>query len=69
MIHFHLNFAIMSPGLVELQAGVVSLDSGLDDHLVGFEPNDPENALNWPSTKKWLIVLTLAAMTFVVYVS
>ncbi|KAG5970586.1 hypothetical protein E4U55_001572, partial [Claviceps digitariae] len=55
----------MSSGSIE-QGVVVSLASDPDDHLIDFEPNDAENALNWPAKKKWLIVLTLAAMTFVV---
>lgn len=35
-------------------------------HIVDFNgPNDPEKAVNWPSSKKWLNVFVLAAMTFV----
>ncbi|KAG6002229.1 hypothetical protein E4U21_003320 [Claviceps maximensis] len=58
----------MSPNSIEQAVVVVvGLPSGPgpDDHVVDFEPDDTENALNWPVRKKWRIVLTLAAMSFV----
>jgi len=37
------------------------------DVLVDFEgPNDPTMAVNWPASRKWLIVFVLAAMSFIV---
>lgn len=45
---------------------IVSVEDGGEDFLVDFdEPKDPENPVNWQPRKKWLIVLVLAAMTFV----
>jgi hypothetical protein len=38
----------------------------VDHHVVDFDPEDPENPLNWPKGYKWGIVLLLACMAFVV---
>lgn len=35
--------------------------------LVVFDgPDDPENPLNWPKSKKWAVTMAMGAMTFVV---
>ncbi|KAK2595224.1 hypothetical protein QQS21_007077 [Conoideocrella luteorostrata] len=48
------------------ELGAISSDTENEESIVDFGPNDPENAINWPAAKKWSIVFTLAAMTFVV---
>lgn len=50
----------------------------LDDHeasddsiiIVDFDgPHDPDNAVNWSPSRKWLNVFVLASMTFISCVS
>ncbi|GAA5823046.1 hypothetical protein JCM11251_007464 [Rhodosporidiobolus azoricus] len=51
------------------EKGEKKLDPTLDDFdknkivLVRFEEGDPENPLNWPKARKWLITFLLCAMT------
>ncbi|MCJ1300577.1 hypothetical protein MMC08_003374 [Hypocenomyce scalaris] len=38
-----------------------------DPNLVGWDgPNDPENPMNWPRSKKWLVTSFFSFMTFVI---
>lgn len=38
--------------------------------LVEFDgPDDPENPLNWPKRRKWVITMAMGAMTFVVTIA
>jgi DHA1 family multidrug resistance protein-like MFS transporter len=38
-----------------------------DPNLVEWDgPNDPENPMNWPTSKKWIVTITLGMMTFCV---
>lgn len=46
-------------------SGIPIEDSDPDVVLVGYEENDPENTLNWSSTRKWLILLAISWMGFV----
>lgn len=47
------------------QSKVPITDSNSDVVLVDYEENDPENPLNWSSTRKWLIVSAVSWMGFV----
>lgn len=41
-----------------------------DPNVVDWDgPDDPENPQNWPDSKKWRIIATLAAVTLVTYVA
>ena len=51
--------------LAEQPLGVPTEDSDPDVVLVDYEENDPENPLNWSSTRKWLIILAISWMGFV----
>jgi MFS transporter, DHA1 family, multidrug resistance protein len=38
-----------------------------DPNLIVWDgPNDPENPMNWPASKKWIITVALGMMTFCV---
>lgn len=38
-----------------------------DEYVIDFNgPDDPELAVNWPASRKWLNVFVLAVMTFIV---
>lgn len=38
-----------------------------DPNLIVWDgPNDPENPMNWPASKKWIVTITLGLMTFCV---
>ena len=38
-----------------------------DPNLIVWDgPNDPENPINWPARKKWIVTVTLGFMTFCV---
>ena len=38
-----------------------------DPNLVGWDgPNDPENPMNWPRSKKWIVTSFFSFMTFVI---
>ena len=40
-----------------------------DSNIVDFNGHDdPELAVNWPASRKWLNVLVLAMITFIAYV-
>ncbi|GAA5899784.1 hypothetical protein JCM6882_005434 [Rhodosporidiobolus microsporus] len=53
----------------DVEKGEKKLDPNSDDFdkskivLVKFEEGDPENPLNWPRPRKWLITFLLCAMT------
>lgn len=46
----------------------ISTSSNKDDLLVGFEPGDPADPVNWPRAYKWGIVALLAALAFTTFV-
>jgi hypothetical protein len=36
-----------------------------DTNLIEWDgPNDPENPMNWPASRKWVITLSMGMMTF-----
>lgn len=38
-----------------------------DPNLIVWDgPNDPENPMNWPASKKWIVTVSLGLMTFCV---
>lgn len=38
-----------------------------DSNLIEWDgPNDPENPMNWPAKKKWIVTIALGLMTFCV---
>lgn len=38
-----------------------------DEYVIDFNgPDDPELAVNWPASRKWVNVFVLAVMTFIV---
>jgi DHA1 family multidrug resistance protein-like MFS transporter len=38
-----------------------------DPNLIEWDgPDDPENPMNWPSSKKWIVTIALGMMTFCV---
>ena len=49
----------------EQPSGIPIEDGDPDVVLVDYEENDPENPLNWSSTRKWLTVLAISWMGFV----
>ena len=49
----------------EQPSGIPIEDSDPDVVLVDYEENDPENPLNWSSTRKWLVLLAISWMGFV----
>lgn len=51
--------------LTQQPSGIPIEDSDPDLVLVDYEENDPENPLNWSSTRKWLTLLAISWMGFV----
>jgi hypothetical protein len=45
---------------------ITTNDSKIDDVILDFEPQDPEDPRNWSEAFKWFIVLLLACMSFTV---
>lgn len=33
-----------------------------DDNIVDFDDGDPENPLNWPTSRKWMVVVLVSMM-------
>ena len=42
-------------------------ESAKDPNLIVWDgPNDPENPMNWPASKKWIVTIAFGVMTFCV---
>ena len=48
----------------------VTVEVTTDPNVVNWDgPNDPENPLNWPASKKWTNIAFLSAITFLTLVT
>ncbi|KAH8731341.1 major facilitator superfamily domain-containing protein [Phaeosphaeriaceae sp. PMI808] len=48
------------------QDGAEEQAEQMDTNIISWSgPNDPENPLNWPSSKKWSIIAAVGAVTFI----
>jgi hypothetical protein len=53
-------------GDAPVENGTFEKSKERDPNIIDFDgPDDPLKAVNWPASKKWSIVATLSAMTFV----
>ena len=52
---------------IQVQQGLIDNVAAVDETLVVWDgPDDPEKPMNWPMSKKWLIVTSSGLMTFTV---
>lgn len=46
---------------------VITIGHDANRKIVGWDgPDDPENPMNWPNRKKWMITVSLGMLTWVV---
>ena len=54
---------------VQSPAALIAIGEDLDNNVVSFAEDDPEDPINWSQWYKWLLVALVSTMSLLEYVS